>query len=81
NDKDLSKILSLFPKEAHYYFTQAQVQRAMPAKKLQEKANRLGLQGDYYENVTLAKIAANQNAKENDVIYIGGSIFIVAEAV
>ncbi len=81
NDKDLSKILSLFPKEAHYYFTQAQVQRAMFAKELQEKAKTFGLGGEYYENVALAKTAATRNAKENDVIYIGGSIFIVAEVV
>ncbi len=81
NDKDLSKILSLFPKNAHYYFTQAQVQRAMAAKELQEKAKTFGLGGGYYENVALAKTAATRNAKENDIIYIGGSIFIVAEVV
>lgn len=81
NDKDLSEVLALFPKTAHYYFTQAQVQRAMPAQELQKKASNFGLNGVSYENVTFALAAAQQYAITKDVIYVGGSIFIVAEAI
>lgn len=81
NDKDLSEVLALFPKTAHYYFTQAQVQRAMPAQELQKKASNFGLNGISYENVTFALAAAQQYAITKDVIYVGGSIFIVAEAI
>lgn len=80
NDKDLDTVLSLFPKKATYYFTQAQVQRAMPSDKLQEKANTYNLYGQSYTTVENAILSAQKNAQSNDVIYIGGSIFIVAEA-
>lgn len=81
NDKDLDTILPLFPKSAQYYFTQAQVQRAMSARDLQEKAKAFGLYGNFYENVDIALTIAKSQAKEEDVIYVGGSIFIVAEAI
>lgn len=81
NDKDLSGVLPLFPTNANYYFTQAKVQRAMPAKNLQQKASEFGLLGAFYETVDNALAAAQKFATPKDVIYIGGSIFIVAEAI
>ncbi len=81
NDKDLASVLPLFPKKAQYYFTQAKVLRAMPATMLQEKAEAFQLFGNAYDSVTDAIKSARENATENDLIYIGGSIFIVAEAI
>lgn len=81
NDKDLSGVLPLFPKKASYYFTQANVQRALPAKQLQKQAEALGLQGHVYSDVATALACAQKQATLEDVIYIGGSIFIVAEAI
>ncbi|PVX50879.1 dihydrofolate synthase/folylpolyglutamate synthase [Balneicella halophila] len=79
NDKELTDILPLFPKHATYYFTQANVQRAMNAEELKQNAEKYNLQGQTYENVNTALKSAYKKASEKDVIYIGGSIFVVAE--
>ncbi|MBS9767972.1 MAG: bifunctional folylpolyglutamate synthase/dihydrofolate synthase, partial [Flavobacteriaceae bacterium] len=81
NDKDLGSILPLFPKNATYYFTQAQVLRAMPSEKLQENAKDFELLGNSYDSVAQAIEMAKKQANPNDFIYIGGSIFVVAEAI
>jgi dihydrofolate synthase/folylpolyglutamate synthase len=73
-------VLSLFPAEAEYYFTKASVPRAMDEKKLMEKAHGKNLQGNSYCDVRSAVKAARDAASENDVIYIGGSTFVVADA-
>jgi len=80
NDKDVNKVLSMLPQNAHYYFTKANIQRALDEKELQEKALRHNLKGEAYPMVGEAVSAACANAGENDFIYIGGSTFIVADA-
>lgn len=78
-DKDVSGSLSLLPKEAVYYFTNASVKRAMPAHEIAELGKEIGLQGDAYDNVAEAYAVAKREADLNDIIYVGGSTFIVAD--
>lgn len=80
NDKDTSTILSMMPKNAVYYFTQASVDRALNVDILLENAAKYGLEGNKYSTVQLALEAAKQNANKNDFIFIGGSSFVVADA-
>ena len=80
NDKDASTILSMMPKNAIYYFTQASVDRALDVNILAESASRHELKGNRYSNVESALESAKENANENDFIFIGGSSFIVADA-
>lgn len=79
DDKNLSDILPLLPKDAIYYFTKAQVLRAMCPEKLQENARSYALKGGVYSSVSEALAVAMQNADNDDVIYVGGSMFVVAE--
>jgi len=72
--------LPLLPKEARYYFTRASVERALDEQLLQEEARAYGLTGERYGSVTQAVAAAIKNADENDLIFIGGSSFVVADA-
>ena len=86
-DKDVRGSLSLFPKEATYYFTQASVKRAMPAKEIAALGHELGLQssphgenvGGFYPTVAEAYQAALRDASPKDFIFVGGSTFIVAD--
>ena len=79
NDKDVNTVLSMLPKDATYYFTQASVKRAMPAEEFAEIAGKHDLYGTCYANVETAYNAAKQKAEKNDVIFVGGSTFIVAD--
>ena len=79
SDKDHAKVLSQLPADAIYYFTNAQIQRALPAAQLVEKAAAFGLQGNCYTDIPTAISAAKANAAPNDFIFIGGSTFTVAE--
>lgn len=79
NDKDISGVLALLPKEATYYFTRASVKRALPETELQTLALTAGLQGDTYPDVAAAVEAARRAADKNDFIFVGGSSFIVAD--
>ncbi len=81
NDKDSTNILNLLPTYACYYFTQANIHRALDANELKQQANKIGLHGNAYNSVIEAKIAAIYNAKNNDLVFIGGSNFVVAEAI
>jgi dihydrofolate synthase / folylpolyglutamate synthase len=81
NDKDLKSVLPLFPKEAIYYFTKALVPRALDEKILKSEASLYELKGQSYPDVASALSQANKNAAESDMIFIGGSTFIVAEVV
>ena len=81
NDKDMDSVLPLFPHDATYYFTKASVPRAMNEKLLQTKAEGYGLKGQAYSDVKSALSEAIENAGGNDVIFVGGSTFIVAEVV
>lgn len=79
NDKDVTTILQLLPKAYTYYFCQAQIPRALPVLELQEKAKMVGLRGEAYATVSEAIAAAKGNAEPDEVIFIGGSTFVVAE--
>jgi dihydrofolate synthase/folylpolyglutamate synthase len=79
NDKDVNTVLSMLPKDAVYYFTQASVKRAMPAKEFAQIAQKHDLRGRCFENVASAYNAAKKKAGKNDLIFIGGSTFIVAD--
>jgi len=81
SDKDLSSILPIFPLNARYYFTRAKVQRAMDEKVLQSRAAVYGLKGESYNDVSTALGAAKANASASDLVFIGGSTFIVAEVI
>ena len=79
NDKDISKVLDLLPKEATYIFCQASIPRAMDAHELARKGNEKGLIGQVIPTVTEALEFARKNASPDDLIFVGGSTFIVAE--
>ena len=79
NDKDIKGVISLLPKNAIYYFTQASVKRAMPSNELKSLAQAYGLYGNAYDNIEQAYTTALHDANENDFIYIGGSSFVVAD--
>jgi len=78
-DKDTDSVLKLFPKTAHYYFTQAQIPRALPTGSLKDKAAACGLNGKSYPDVNTALNEAKLNADPKDMILICGSVFLVAE--
>ncbi len=79
-DKDLAHILPLLPHDAHYIFTQAQTSRALPADELAAKAAIYGLQGEAVASVVEAIRRARELARPDDMIFIGGSTYVVAEA-
>jgi dihydrofolate synthase/folylpolyglutamate synthase len=78
-DKDVRNILKLLPPQFTYYFTQASLPRALPVGELQQLAGGFGLQGRAFPEVNAALAAARQAAGPDDVIFIGGSTFVVAE--
>ena len=79
NDKDHSQVLSLLPKEAEYYYVQADIPRALPKEELQAKALEFMLKGSCYANVHSGLKAAHENSSTNDLVIVTGSIFTVAE--
>ena len=79
SDKDQDKVLSLLPTNAKYYFTKASIPRAAEPEVLAVKAERFGLSGDCYPTVRQALSVALANAGENDLVFVGGSTFVVAE--
>ena len=79
NDKDITTILSMLPKEATYYFCNASVKRALPAAEIAAKAAAFGLQGQAVGSVAEAYSAAKADANPKDIIYVGGSSFVVAD--
>lgn len=79
NDKDVNSALALLPKEATYYFTQAATPRAIAATDLQAMAAQHGLQGNAYPQVEEAYRHARHNAQDKDLIFIGGSNYVVGE--
>ena len=79
NDKDTDSILKLLPASAEYYFCKANIPRGMDAGELRLKANAFGLNGQVYSSVENAYEAAKHKAAKNDLVFIGGSTFIVAE--
>jgi len=80
-DKDLGSVLPLFPVDALYYFTKASVPRALNEVDLKSEAEKYGLNGMSFPDVKTALSSARKNAKNSDMIFIGGSTFVVAEVV
>lgn len=78
-DKDVISMLKLLPDNALYYFTQAQTSRSMTADDLKALAGKVALKGDTYNHVYDALQAAIKAAKPKDLIYVGGSMYVLAE--
>lgn len=81
NDKDIGKILSLLPIEAIYYFCKPDIPRGLDAEALAQQAANCGLSGKTYPSVASALQHAQSAAKPNDLVFVGGSTFVVAEVV
>ncbi|WP_245868041.1 bifunctional folylpolyglutamate synthase/dihydrofolate synthase [Labilibaculum filiforme] len=81
DDKDINEILELLPKNASYYFSRANIPRALDQNILANKAKACGLIGNTYLSIKIALEAAKKNAQDNDLIFVGGSTFVVAEVV
>ncbi|MEO6683822.1 MAG: folylpolyglutamate synthase/dihydrofolate synthase family protein [Ginsengibacter sp.] len=78
-DKDIDKALALLPEKAHYYFTNAQIPRALPAAELKDKAAHYGIKGNEYPDVNAALKSAIKGAQTDDLIVVFGSVFVVGE--
>ena len=78
-DKDISKIIPLFPKNARYYFCKPKIFRGLNENILADLFYQLDFKGNIYESVNKAFKAAKKAAKTNDFIYVGGSNFVVSE--
>ncbi|KJF45004.1 hypothetical protein LH29_06195 [Draconibacterium sediminis] len=78
-DKDPGKVLALLPKHAKYYFVKADIARAMDAEELANRAKDFGLVGEVYPSVNEAYKKAQRVADKTDMIFVGGSTFVVAE--
>lgn len=78
-DKDLAHILPQLPEQAVYYFCHPDMPRALPAEELKEKAAEYGLKGNAYPNIEEAMDSAKRVYQEGDLIFVGGSNFVVAE--
>ncbi len=79
NDKDIEKILGMLPKNARYYFCKANIPRGLDQMELANKAKKVGLHGNTYLSVRDAMAEAQSNALPGDMVFIGGSTFVVAE--
>jgi len=80
-DKEMETILALFPRLADYYFTQADIPRALDAGILKEKATAFGLKGEQYPNVNEAIKAALAKSSRRDMVLVCGSVFLVGEVI
>jgi dihydrofolate synthase/folylpolyglutamate synthase len=78
-DKDVSRVLRLLPKEAIYYFCKADIPRGLDANTLKQQASEFQLHGESFASVKQAYEAAFKNAENDDLIFVGGSVFTVAE--
>jgi dihydrofolate synthase/folylpolyglutamate synthase len=78
-DKDIEGVLKLLPKHAVYYFTKADIPRAMPEEELQMKAEKYSLKGKTFSNVNMALYSASLHTGKEDMIIVCGSIFLVGE--
>ena len=81
NDKDIEGILELLPKYAEYYLCKADIPRGLDANILAEKAKQSGLKGKVYDSVRQAYTTACENARDGEIVFVGGSNFTVAEIV
>ena len=81
NDKKLDDVLSFFPQNANYYFCKPNIPRGLDEKELELQANQFNLYGTTYDSVNEAYAAALLKAKNKDLIFVGGSTFVVAEVI
>ena len=81
NDKDIYSLLKLFPVSAHYYFCKPNVTRGLGASQLADIFTENGFKGSIYSSVKNALNAAKKSASQGDIIYVGGSTFVVAEII
>jgi len=81
NDKDITKVLSMLPADATYYFCRPDIPRGLEAESLEQKAESFGLNGEVYSSVRTALLTAQKAAGKNDLVFVGGSTFVVAEVV
>ena len=81
DDKDRRSVLELLPRDASYYFCRPAVPRGLDAKELAADARQLGLEGGVYGNPKEALAAAKSDAMASDLIFVGGSTFVVAEVI
>ena len=81
NDKDVPSLLELFPKQAQYYFCKPNVPRGLEASQLAQIFTEHGFEGSIHPSVKDALKAAKQSASHDDLIYVGGSTFVVAEII
>lgn len=81
SDKKLDDVLPMFPKKAVYYFCKPNIPRGLCKDVLQKEAMRFGLVGKAFSSVNEAFKKAKRSAKVNDVVYVGGSTFVVAEVI
>ncbi|WP_431163896.1 bifunctional folylpolyglutamate synthase/dihydrofolate synthase [Flagellimonas beolgyonensis] len=81
NDKDVKGVLKLFPKDAIYYYVRPNMPRGMAVDQLQDMAKEQGLEGQGFQSVQEGLKMAISNAEETDMVFVGGSTFVVAEVV
>ena len=81
DDKDLNSLLGLFPTDAQYYFCKPNIHRGLDAHRLAESFNEKGLNGSIHSSVNSALNSAKEIADKEDLIYVGGSTFVVAEII
>ena len=81
SNKHLAPILKMLPRNAIYYFCKPDIPRGLDASELQHLAREAGINGEYYLSVRMAFDAAQKTAGENDLVFVGGSTFVVAEVV
>jgi len=81
NDKDITKVLTMLPKNAVYYFCKPDIPRGLDAELLKQQAADFSLHGSAYASVKLALADAQANAGDNDLVFVGGSTFVVAEVI
>ncbi|MBD1387773.1 bifunctional folylpolyglutamate synthase/dihydrofolate synthase [Mucilaginibacter rigui] len=81
NDKDISKVLAMLPTHATYYFCRPDIPRGLEAESIKQQAASFGLHGETYPSVKAALMAAQEAATDKDLVFAGGSTFVVAEVV
>ena len=81
SDKKLEDVLPLFPKDATYYFCKPNIPRGLAEDILQKESLNFNLKGKKYSSVKKAFKSSLSHANQGDIIYIGGSTFVVAEII
>ena len=80
-DKDIDKVISMLPKNAYYYLSKADIPRGLEIEVLSKKIEQVGLNYSSFPSIREALFMAQKNAKNNDLVFVGGSTFTVAEVI